>query len=70
MHLPGSRRLTGDCAHVRSEMWVVYGRVPLLGQNLVAPSLEGLPVSRHFTAAHQDDDDHAAHRHVLIYSVG
>ena len=46
-------------------MWVIYGRVPLLGPNLVAPSLEGLPAraSSQSAAAHQVervDGDHKA----------
>ena len=57
-------------------MWVNYGRVSLLGPNLVAPSLEGggHQVERldgdHKAASSDfhDGDDHA-HRHVLI-SVG
>ena len=46
-------------------MWVIYGRVSLLGPNLVAPSLEGLPArgSSQSAAAHQVervDGDHKA----------
>ena len=34
-----SGRLTGDCAHVRTTMWVIYGRVPLLVQTWLHPLL-------------------------------
>lgn len=67
-------------------MWVIYGRMPLLGPNLVA-SLEGLPAraSSQSAAAHQvervdgdhkaassdfHDGNHHAHRYVLISGVG
>ena len=69
---PGcSRRQTADCAQISSTIWVVYGCVPLIRPNLVAPSLEGLPAreSRHSVPNFHDGDYHA-HRHVLISGVG
>ena len=62
MHPGCSRRLAGDCAHVRARMWVIYGRVSSLEMLLAR-------ASRHSAPAFHDGDHHA-HRHVLISVVG
>jgi len=57
-----SRRLTGAYAHVRTRMWVVYGRVPLF---------DGLPArASRQSAPDLHDGDHHAHRPILISGVG